>query len=151
MKFESGRSLIEVIGVLALTAIMTAGAIKIYSSVRHNQAHTIASAELREIVKNTKLLFDMRDDYTGVSIEYLVKAGALKNINPPIGEDWSIEAKDEGKYFSINLFNLGTSDCDFFAVSVPQWATDVIVNGHSLDDSTNCFSGNTNNISFIVE
>ena len=72
MKYESGRSLIEIIGVLAITAVMTAAAVGIYNSIRHNQKNTIAAAELRELAKNTKLLMEMRGDYTGVSVDYLV-------------------------------------------------------------------------------
>lgn len=151
MKTESGRSLIEIIGVLALTAIMTAGAVKLYSSIRTNQAHTIAAAELREIAKDTKLLFDMRDDYAGVSVDYLLKAGAIKKDNAPLGNAWAIEPFADQKSFAIKLFDLGHSDCEFFALSVPQWASDVIVNNHSVEDNPQCFSGNTNNVFFIVE
>ena len=93
----------------------------------------------------------MRGDYNGVSVEYLEKAGALKSGKAPIGESWSVEPFDDGKSFSVNLFNLSHSDCDFFAVSVPQWASDMIVNGQHFDTMVNCFSGETNNISFIVE
>ena len=43
MKTESGRSLIEVIGVLAIAAVMTAASIAMYNTIRKNQAHTIAA------------------------------------------------------------------------------------------------------------
>jgi len=151
MKTEYGRSLIEIIGVLALTAIMTAGAIKLYSSIRTNQNHTIVSANLREIAKDIKLLFDMREDYNGLSVEYLQKAGAIKNVNAPIGNNWVIEPIEDGKAFTIKLFDIGHSDCEFFAVSVPQWATRVLVNNHDIDDNPHCFSGSTNNVFFIAE
>ena len=150
MKNESGRSLIEIIGVLAITAVMTASAVGIYNSIRHNQKNTIASAELREAAKNTKLLMEMRGDYTGVSVDYLVKAGALKTDKAPVGKSWSINVGIDITSFSIDLTGLSRGECEFFATALPNWADDMFVNGYRLDNSTACFSGADNNISFIV-
>lgn len=150
MKNESGRSLIEIIGVLAITAVMTASAVGIYNSIRHNQKNTIASAELREAAKNTKLLMEMRGDYTGVSVDYLVKAGALKTDKAPVGKSWSINVGIDITSFSIDLTGLSRGECEFFATALPNWADDMFVNGYRLDNSTACFSGTDNNISFIV-
>lgn len=151
MKSESGRSLIEIIGVLAITAVMTASAIGIYNSIRHNQKNTIASAELRELAKNTKLLMEMRGDYTGVSVDYLIKAGALKSDKAPIGQKWSVDVGSDVKTFEINLRGVSRSECEFFATAVPTWAYDMIVNGHRLEDLAHCFAGDDNDISFVVQ
>lgn len=150
MKNESGRSLIEIIGVLAITAVMTASAVGIYNSIRHNQKNTIASAELREVAKNTKLLMEMRGDYTGVSVDYLVKAGALKTDKAPIGKSWAINVGVDVTSFSIDLHGLSRGECEFFATALPNWATDMFVNGYRLDSSAACFGGAENDISFIV-
>lgn len=150
MRAESGRSLIEIIGVLAITAVMTASAVGIYNSIRHNQKNTIASAELREVAKNTKLLMEMRGDYTGVSVDYLVKAGALKTDKAPVGKSWSINVGADVTSFSIDLVGLSRGECEFFATALPNWAYDMFVNGYRLDNSAACFGGADNNISFIV-
>jgi len=151
MKMESGRSLIEIVGVLAVTAVMTASAVGIYNSIRNNQRNTIASAELRELAKNTKLLMEMRGDYSGVSVDYLVKAGALKSERPPIGKEWSVEVDVDRTAFVIKLYGLSHSECDYFAVAVPAWAKDVMVNGYHIDNSPDCFSGSNNEIIFQVK
>jgi hypothetical protein len=150
MKYESGRSLIEIIGVLAITGVMTASALGIYNSIRHNQKNTIAAAELREVVKNTKLLMEMRGDYTGVSVDYLVKAGALASDKAPIGKSWSINVGIDVTSFSIDLRGLSRGECEFFATALPNWAYDMFVNGYRLDSSAACFGGTDNDISFIV-
>lgn len=150
MKNELGRSLIEIIGVLAITAVMTASAVGIYNSIRHNQKNTIASAELREAAKNTKLLMEMRGDYTGVSVDYLVKAGALKTDKAPVGKSWSINVGIDVTSFSIDLNGLSRGECEFFATALPNWAADMFVNGYRLESTVACFSGTDNNISFIV-
>lgn len=150
MKYESGRSLIEIIGVLAITAVMTASAIGIYNSIRHNQKNTIATAELRELVKNTKLLMGMRGDYTGVSVDYLIKAGAIHSDKAPIGKTWSVDVGTDVATFVINLHGLSKSECDFFATAIPNWATEMFVNKYRIEDSVTCFSNADNDISFTV-
>ena len=150
MKYESGRSLIEIIGVLAITAVMTASAIGIYNSIRHNQKNTIATAELREVVKNAKLLMGMRGDYTGISVDYLVKAGAIHSDRAPIGKTWSVDVGTDTATFVINLHGLSHAECDFFATAIPNWATEMFVNKYRIEDTVTCFSSADNDISFTV-
>lgn len=153
MREQSGRSLIEVIGVLAITAVMSAGAIGIYNSVHSTQKRTIAAAELEQVAKNVKILMEARGTYEGVSVDYLIKAGALNRADSPIGGEWSITAELLSPAFSINLTELSEGDCDYFATAAPAWATHVRVNGYDYDSDqdSHCFSSHTNQISFIVE
>ncbi len=152
MKHESGRSLIEVIGVLAIAGIMTAAALGTYKMVRNNQARHIANSTLADIAKNTKLLLEMRGDYTGVSVDYLVKSGAIKTPAAPIGgANWSVTASADGKSFSINLVELTRGECEYFVTATPVWTTSMLVNGYESDPDTHCLSSSANQISFIVE
>ena len=148
MTNESGRSLIEIIGVLAVTAVMTAGAIAIYNSIRHNQKNTIAAATLREVAKDINMLMGMRADYTGISVDYLVKAGALQKPDTPIGKTWTIDVGLDRTTFVINLYGLVRGECEFFASAMPTWAIDMYINGYRAEEVVNCFSGAENNISF---
>lgn len=149
---ESGRSLIEIIGVLAVAAIMTAGAITTYNVLRNRSARTIASAELEQMVKNIRLLMQPRGDYNGVSVDYLVKAGALRHTHAPIGDDgWTINAYDDGAAFAINLVNLSHGDCAYFTTAVPTWTTAMQVNGYENDAGAYCMSSGGNQVTFIVE
>ena len=153
MRMESGRSLVEIVGVIAIGMAMTAGVIGIYRMMRQNQERTIAQVELKQIANDVKILMETRGDYTGVSVDYLIKAGALSNDHVPIGgNDWSVTASVDGKSFNINLVGLSNSNCAFFATSVPSWAKTVIINGYEISQvSNNCFSGGTNEITFVVE
>ncbi len=152
MKHESGRSLIEVIGVLAIAGIMTAAAIAMYSVIRNNQTRKIASAQMEQMVSDAKLLMEMRGDYTGISVDYLIKAGALKSDAAPIGtNDWSIVATTNGAGFAINLTGLTKGECDYFTTAIPTWAAAILVNGFETDLGSQCFSSATNQISFIVQ
>ncbi|MBO5696181.1 MAG: hypothetical protein J6S06_01580 [Alphaproteobacteria bacterium] len=153
MKNESGRSLIEIVGVIAIGAVITAGAIKMYDMMRKSQVQKIAGTQIEQIANDVKLLMQMRGDYTGVSVDYLIKAGALKSDVAPIGgADWSVVASVDGESFSINLTELTQGECSYFATAKPQWATAMVINGYeAYDNSDRCFSTPTNQISFIIE
>lgn len=152
MRDESGRSLIEIVGIMAIGAIMTVSAVSMYNVIRGNQVRTIASSDLEAVARDTKLLLGMRGDYSGVSVDYLIKAGALKSDRAPIGGPWSVTPSIDGKTFSINLTELSAGECDYFITATPKWAAQIRVNGAPADSTAdNCFSSRTNEISFIVE
>lgn len=153
MKAESGRSLIEIIGVIAIGTVMVAAAIGMYRMMRENNARTIADTQLKQVASDVKLLLEMRGDYSGVSVDYLIKAGALKSDKAPLGGDnWSITASTDGESFSINLTDLTQGECSYFVMTKPTWAKSILVNGYEvINNSDPCFSTPTNQISFIVE
>lgn len=152
MRAESGRSLIEVIGVMAITSVMVASSIGVYSMIRKTQTRTIAAHKMEQIATDVKLLMEMRGTYEGVSVDYLIKAGALKSDAAPIGgTDWSVTASTDGAFFAINLVNLSEGDCDYFAVAVPQWASAILVNGYETEPELHCFAGGENQVSLIVK
>ena len=152
MREESGRSLIEIVGIMAIGAIMTVSAVSMYNVIRGNQMRAMAAAELEAIARDTRLLLGMRGDYSGVSVEYLIKAGALKSDRAPLGGPWSVTASVDGKTFSINLSQLSVGECDYFITAMPTWATEVRVNGMPADTTAeNCFRTRTNEISFIAQ
>lgn len=152
MKQESGRSLIEIIGVLAIGAVISVAAVKMYGQIRATQTRTIVSSELEQLAKNIKLLTGARGSYAGLSVDYLVKAGALKSTTALIGGDgWSVQPSFDEKSFSINLVDLSSGECEYFAIKKQPWATTVLINGAESNGASNCFSTNTNQVSFIVE
>ena len=152
MSNQSGRSLIEVIGVMAIAGVMTISALGAYNIMRTNQKRTIADAELEQIAQNTKMLMEMRGDYNGVSVDYLIKAGALQSEHAPIGgNNWSVSAAADGKSFAINLVDLTNSECNYFSSKQPKWFSKILVYGFETGYSDNCFGSDTNQVSFIVE
>ncbi|MDR2412921.1 MAG: hypothetical protein LBD50_01785 [Rickettsiales bacterium] len=152
MRQEYGRSLIELIGVLAIGAILTAGVVASYNTVRARQVRTIAAAQLAQIAKDTKLLMAAGGDYSGVSVDYLVKAGALRNGKAPIGgESWSVESSADGLEFSINVVGLSKGECDYFTTINLDWADRIRVNGYESNQNSYCLTTGGNEISFIVK
>ena len=152
MKQESGRSLIEIIGVLAIGAVMVVAATKMYGQIHTMQTRTIVSSKLEQLAKDVKMLTGARGSYAGISVESLVKAGALTSTKAPIGnDDWSVSPSYDEQSFSINLLGLSSGECEYFATKKQTWAKTILINGYEPSGEPNCFSTNTNQISFIVE
>ena len=90
MREQSGRSLIEIIGVLAISGIMVSAVFSMYQSISNRQKRMIASENLKEVATKTKTLLEY-SGYQPVSVDFLVESGALNNTKAPIGsEDWSV-------------------------------------------------------------
>ena len=137
---------------MAIAGLMTVSAVGVYNMLRTNQARTIADADLEQIAQNTKLLMEMRGTYEGVSVDYLIKAGALESNAAPIGGDaWSVAASADGQSFAINVVDLTNGECEYFASKKPRWASAILINGFEAGIGENCFDSDTNQISFIVE
>lgn len=149
---QSGRSLLEVIGVLAITGIITISALGVFNVIRQNQARSIADSELSQIAQNTKILLEMRGSYDGVSVDYLIKSGAIKSDKTPLGgKNWSVTSGYNGRTFSINLVDLSYGECEYFSTAIPKWAQKVLINSFEVGSIDNCFKTKTNQVSFIVE
>jgi len=151
MRECSGRSLIEIIGVLAITGIITAGAFAMYKTISNRQKRLIASTELQNIVENAKLLLSYTSDYSTISVDFLIESGALKNNKAPIGTTWSITPSFDLKEFSINLNGLSYDDCVYFTTTPPTWSNHIQVNGHDSSSGDFCMSSGNNQISLYSE
>lgn len=131
MNQQSGRSLIEILGVLTISAVMVAAAGGMYHAIDQRQKRVVALETLKDIANQTKTLMEYSGSYEGVSIEYLIEAGVLKNAKAPIGSnEWRIKPTKEG--FVIQLFNLTYDDCAFFATKNIEWASSVVINNNTI-------------------
>ena len=151
MREQSGRSLIEMIGVLAIGAIMVSATYSVYHSTNEKQKRFVASETLKDIVQKTKTLLE----YTGyrpVSVRYLIETGAIDNDKSPLGgNDWSITSNFDGTEFSINLVDLSFEECAYFTTKNIDWATKINVNGYDSSDSAYCMKSGENRISFFAQ
>ncbi len=151
MREQSGRSLIEIIGVLAIGALMISATYSIYHTTNEKQKRLIASEELKDIAQKTKTLLEY-SGYTPVSVDYLIEAGVINDNRAPAGgEDWSVTSNFEGTEFSINLVGLSFSECAYFTTKKFNWATRINVNGYDSSDSSYCMKSGDNMISFFAQ
>jgi len=151
MREQSGRSLIEIIGVLAIGAIMVAGTYAVYNSTNQKQKRLIASETLKDIATKTKTLLEY-SGYQNVSVDFLIEAGAISNDKAPAGgNNWSITSNVDGTEFSINLTGLTFDECAYFTTKKIDWTTHIGVNGFSSSDTSYCLKGGENTISFFAK
>jgi Tfp pilus assembly protein PilE len=150
MKEESGRSLIEIVGVLAIGTIMIAAAYSIYRSIDNRQKRLIASETIKETAQNIKTMYEfVNPPYVTANITpaQLVADGALAKADTPIGTGWSIAGYNSNTQFKIKIEGLSYDDCNYFAVKKADWADKILVNG---SEDGNCNNNNSNIIEFIA-
>lgn len=151
MREQLGRSLIEIIGVLAIGAVMVSAAFSMYRTANQRQKRLIATEKLRDIATKTKTLLEY-SGYQNVSVDFLIESGALENDKQPIGgQEWSITSSIDGTEFAINLVDLSFEDCSYFSVKKLNWATRITVNGYDSSNGSLCLKTGDNRISFIVK
>ena len=145
MKEQSGRSMIEVIGVLAIGVIMIAAAYNMYKSIDQRQKRLIASETIAEVAKKTKILYEF-SGYKNVSLNALKTKGAISDTRAPIGSGWSVNSENNGSEFSIKLTGLNYDECKYFSIKKADWAQSVKANS-----SNSCGKSSNNTITFMVK
>ncbi len=151
MREESGRSLIEIIGVLTIGAIMVSGTYAIYNSTNEKQKRLIAASNLENIATKTKTLLEY-SGYQNVSVDFLIESGAITNDKAPAGgKDWSVTPSIDGKEFSINLVDLSYDECVYFMTKKLNWTTHIRVNSLDAEDASYCLKTGDNKISFFAQ
>ena len=151
MREESGRSLIEIIGVLAIGAIMISGTYAIYNSTNQKQKRLIASSNLENIATKTKTLLEY-SGYQNVSVDFLIESGAISNDKAPAGgKGWSVTGSVDGSEFSINLVDLTFDECVYFATKKLNWVTRIQINGLGSGDTSYCLKTGENTMSFFAQ
>lgn len=151
MREQSGRSLIEIISVLAIGGFMIAASYGVYHSIYAKQQRLIASETIKDIASKTQTLLQY-SGYQNVSVDFLVESGALSDNKSPIGgQSWSITSNVDGSEFSINLVDLSFDECAYFTTKKFDWAEQIKVNGYGSANSSFCLKTGDNTISFIVK
>ena len=151
MREQSGRSLIEIISVLAIGGFMIIASYAMYNSINSKQQRMIASETLKTIATKTQTLLQY-SGYTPVSVDFLIESGALNDNRAPIGgANWSVTSNFDGSEFSINLVDLSFDECAYFATKKIDWTTHIKINGFDSSDASLCMKSGENTISFFAQ
>jgi type II secretory pathway pseudopilin PulG len=152
MREQSGRSLIEMLGVLAITGIMTVGAVAMYQTVRTRQVRMVALEDMKSIANNAKLLYSARRDYSGISVEYLIKAGAMRDEKSPLsGTVFSVFANPGADEFQMVLSDMDFKTCSWLATVKLDWVDKLGVNGYFESPASYCRKADKNEVVVIVK
>ncbi|HIU65396.1 MAG TPA: type II secretion system protein [Candidatus Enterousia avicola] len=116
MKQESGRSMIEMMGVLAIMGVITVGAIAAISSAMKSQKVNTVNDEVLQMVMQVKQLFGGYDDFSNINNATIFGAIGMSNKNP-YGGTYEISVNpSNSRQFIVTINGLSQSECDAFVV-----------------------------------
>ncbi|MDR2685601.1 MAG: type II secretion system GspH family protein [Rickettsiales bacterium] len=151
MKNESGRTLMETLGVLAISGILAAAAFQAYRVVQTRQSRFIAEDNIRSISTNARILFAGRQSFENISADYMIRAGGMKSAYIGIGGDIRMQSNAQEKSFTITIPEITESDCVYFTMRKFDFVDRVGANGYYETSSSYCKPDSTNEISFIIK
>ncbi|MBQ1927735.1 MAG: type II secretion system protein [Alphaproteobacteria bacterium] len=139
MKMESGRSMIEMLGVLAIMGVLTVGAIGLISTAMRTQKRNTVNEEVLQMVTGVRQLLGEYDDFSHIDNTTIFGAIGMSPKNP-YGGTYEL-AVDPANYrqFVVTINGLSRNDCEYFITkawsdSVGYLATD----GKQSGASGNC-------------
>ena len=130
-KQQSGRSLIEMIGVLSIMGLITAGAFVLISSASSSQKRNRVIDDMVEITTGARSLYAEYDALPTINSTTLLAALGKSTKGPYSGSTYSV-ARVSDTTFSVKLTGLPDSDCS--ALGLKEWK---IATAHSCDKDKN--------------
>jgi type II secretory pathway pseudopilin PulG len=136
-KHESGRSMIEMVGVLSVMGLITAGAFVLIRSGLASQRRNRASAEVANIVATIRDVYSEAENLNALSTNYKIGTEFLDSLRitttTPFGSKTTYSViRDRSEYadFVVQMRGLEEEDC--MALSQRTWSEAV---------DTSCDSG----------
>ena len=148
MKQESGRSMIEMIGVLAIMAIITAGAFALISTAFSTQKRGRVTDDVANIVTGVRSLLGEYDDFSNIDNSTIFGAIGVSNKNPYGGTYELAVNPSNARQFIVSINGLSKSECD--GLITKAWTDSVGYNesGHKESGAKgSCVDGKKNTIS----
>ena len=114
MKQESGRSMIEMMGVLAIMGVITVAAIAGINSAMNMQKRNTVNDEVLQMVAQVRQTFSEYDDFSNINNATIFGAIGMSNQNP-YGGAYEISVNpSNSRQFVISITGLSKSDCEYF-------------------------------------
>ena len=114
MNNESGRSMIEMLGVLAIMGVITVAAIGMISTAMRMQKRNTVNDEVLQIVAGVRQLLGEYDDFSHINNSTIFGAIGMSNKNPYGGEYALSVDSSNPRQFIVSINGLSNSDCQFF-------------------------------------
>lgn len=148
MRQESGRSMIEMVGVLAIMGMLTAPAFALISLGINRQKQARVMDDVVTIVSGVRGLLGDYDDFSNIDNSTIFAAISVSNKNPYGGTYELTVNPANTRQFIVRINGLNKSDCE--ALITKAWTDSVgyVSSGHKESGATgNCMSENNNVIS----
>ncbi len=110
-KLQSGRSMIEMLGVLAIVGILSAGGIAGYSMAMENHKTNVLIEKIQITAQRIQELYNGEYPLNISSSTILKDAGFAPDQNSPFGGSITFRTMTGGKTFRIYLTGIPTNAC----------------------------------------
>ena len=123
MTQESGRSMIEMLGVLAIMGVITVGAIGMISTAMRTQKLTTVNDEVVQMVTMVRNIHGEYDDFSNMNTSTIFGAIGMSNKNP-YGGNYSLAVDvSNPRQFIVTIDGLGQTECE--ALLAKAWSDSV--------------------------
>jgi hypothetical protein len=111
---ESGRSMIEMLGVLMIMGVITVAAVRGIDLAMRSNKRTTVQDEVINIVSGVRQLHGEYDDFSGIDNNTIFAAIGISSKNP-YGGKYELAANPADKrQFIVSITGLNSSDCEYF-------------------------------------
>ena len=153
-KQQSGRSMIEMVGVLAIMGLITAAAFVLINSAMSSQRLSRVDDDVAGIVNGVRLLYNSQPDFNGISADTLVLLGfgtATKAYQNPYGGDYQLDSQINARTFTVTIKGLGAKTCS--VLKSRTWTAGGNVVNTAVEGSpvTSCTATTTNTNQVVVQ
>ncbi|MBR5625573.1 MAG: hypothetical protein IKW67_02225 [Alphaproteobacteria bacterium] len=129
MRQESGRSMIEMLGVLAIMGVITVGAIGMISTAMRTQKLTSVNDEVVQMVTMVRNLHGEYDDFSNMNSSTIFGAIGMSNKNP-YGGTYELSVNPSNpRQFVVTINGLAKSECE--SLVTKAWSDSV---GYQMSD-----------------
>ncbi len=123
MKQESGRSMIEMLGVLAIMGVITVGAISMITTAMRTQKRTTVNDEVVQMVTQVRTLLGEYDDYSHINNATIFGAIGMSDKNPYGGKYELATDPANARQFIVSINGLSQTDCKYLVTKA--WSDSV--------------------------
>lgn len=114
MKQESGRSMVEMVGVLAIMGVITAGAVLLITRGMGMQKQSQVNEDVSYMVTRVREIHGQFDDFSGLNSRTIFNAIGMTAKNP-YGGAYEISADPSNpRQFIVKITGLDSGECDLF-------------------------------------
>ena len=146
MRQESGRSMIEMLGVLAIMGVITVGAIGMISTAMRTQKLTAVNDEVVQMVTMVRTIHGEYDDFSAMNGATIFGAIGMSNTNP-YGGKYALSVDPSNPHqFIVTIDGLGKTECE--ALLTKAWSDSVeyrLTSGKSGGAIGSCNGGSSTN------
>ena len=147
MKYESGRSMVEMMGVLAIMGVITAGAIWLINAGLNSSKRRSVEDKVTVLVNEIRGTFSRHDDFSGIGNVNVFTITGVSQQNPYGGTYGVAVDPSNPRQFIVSINGLSQSECE--ALKVRTWPGSIgyEMSGHKESGATGtCTNPNGENV-----